>query len=319
MRIVFMGTPDFAVPSLSALIAHHQVVGVITAPDRPAGRGKKLQQSAVKVAAESAGCKVLQPTNLKDPEFQAALADLGAELFVVVAFRMLPEAVWSMPPSGTINLHASLLPAYRGAAPINRAIMNGERTTGLSTFFIEKDIDTGAVIDQVKLNIGPEENAGSLHDRMALAGSELLVRTANAISEGTAASVPQQATKGTGALPAAPKIFREDCRIDWRRAAAEVHNHIRGLSPYPTAFTTYQDTGADVVSIKIFAARLTGIPANGIPGSIISDRNALLVNTADEQISITELQAPGKKRMATTDFLRGFTFREGTVFKSRLP
>lgn len=319
MRIVFMGTPDFAVPSLSALIAHHQVVGVITAPDRPAGRGKKLQQSAVKVAAESAGCKVLQPTNLKDPEFQAALADLGAELFVVVAFRMLPEAVWSMPPSGTINLHASLLPAYRGAAPINRAIMNGERTTGLSTFFIEKDIDTGAVIDQVKLNIGPEENAGSLHDRMALAGSELLVRTANAISEGTAASVPQQATKGTGALPAAPKIFREDCRIDWRRAAAEVHNHIRGLSPYPAAFTTYQDTGADVVSIKIFAARLTGIPANGIPGSIISDRNALLVNTADEQISITELQAPGKKRMATTDFLRGFTFREGTVFKSRLP
>lgn len=313
MRLVFMGTPDFAVPALRALIPHHEVVGVITAPDRPAGRGKQLRKSAVKIAAEAAGCPVLQPTNLKDAEFQASLSGLRADLFVVVAFRMLPEAVWSLPPEGTINLHASLLPAYRGAAPINRAIMNGEKTTGLSTFFIEKDIDTGAVIDQVTVDIGPEENAGSLHDRMAGAGAELLLRTVNAISRGTAVSVPQ---KASGALPAAPKIFKEDCRTDWRQAAESVYNHIRGLSPYPTAFTTFRNAEGDPVNLKIYAASLTDIPASGTPGRIVADETTLEVETADVRIRITELQAPGKKRMATADFLRGNTFPEGAVFES---
>lgn len=313
MRIVFMGTPDFAVPSLRALIRHHEVAGVITAPDRPAGRGKQLRKSAVKIAAEAAGCAVLQPTNLKDTDFQASLAELRADLFVVVAFRMLPEAVWSMPPEGTINLHASLLPAYRGAAPVNRAIMNGEKTTGLSTFFIEKDIDTGAVIDQVKIEIGPEENAGSLHDRMADAGAQLLLNTVNAVSKGTAVSLPQAAS---GALPAAPKIFKEDCRIDWNQPAEAVHNHIRGLSPYPAAFTTFRNAEGERVNLKIFAAALTDRPASGTPGRIVADDNTLEAETADRRISITELQAPGKKRMTTADFLRGNAFPEGAIFES---
>src|SRR5690606_32066205 len=226
MKLIFRGTPEFAVPSLKTFAAAHDVVGVITAPDKPAGRGKKLLTSAVKQAAAEFGLRVLQPTNLKDPEFLNELKLLDADLFVVLAFRMLPEVVWSMPPKGTINLHASLLPDYRGAAPINRAIMNGETKSGLTTFFIEKEIDTGMIIDQVEMEIGSEENAGSLHDRMMDRGAELLLTTVNNIEKGTIKPIPQ---KISGEINEAPKIFKEDCEIDWTRTTEEVHNLIRGL------------------------------------------------------------------------------------------
>jgi len=300
--LVFMGTPDFAVPSLEALSREHDIVGVVTAPDKPAGRGKKLKASAVKNKAEELGIRVLQPTNLKDPDFQSELASLKGELFVVVAFRMLPESVWSLPVKGTINLHGSLLPQYRGAAPINRAIMNGEKETGLTTFFIEKNIDTGEIINQTHLDIAPNEKAGSLHDRMMIAGAELLIQTVRNIEEGKAQSHPQHLPAGTE-IKKAPKIFREDCRIDWSRPAAEVHNHIRGLSPFPGAWTKLSsESGND--SYKIFSSRI-GEPSNAQPGSLSIEGIKLKAACSDRWIEIEELQAPGKKRMKTGDFLRG--------------
>lgn len=314
MRIMFMGTPEFAVPSLNTLAAHHEVVAVVTAPDKPAGRGKKLGESAVKKAALAACIPVLQPLKLKAPEFHKELESLSADLFVVVAFRMLPEAVWAMPPKGTINLHGSLLPAYRGAAPINRAIMNGETETGLTTFFIERDIDTGAVIDRAVLPIGPDENAGSLHDRMMERGASLLLETVNKIEFDNAVGMPQDALTGNEPQPKAPKIFREDCRIDWSRPAAEVHNHIRGLSPYPSAFTEFSEKDGTPVALKIHASRLMNTPAAGAPGTLFPEGDALVVNTGDGQIAVTELQAPGKRRMSTADYLRGYTFPENVIF-----
>ncbi len=313
MKIVFMGTPDFAVPSLQKLAKHHDVVGVITAPDKPAGRGKKLKGSAVKTAAEELGLHILQPTNLKDPEFVEALRNLGAELFVVLAFRMLPEVVWAMPAKGTINLHASLLPMYRGAAPINRAIMNGETESGLSTFFIEKEIDTGHVIDQVKMPIGPDETAGELHDRMMDAGADLLLKTVNSIENGEADGKPQ-ADFGQSELKEAPKIFKEDCRIDWSLDSLKVHNHIRGLSPYPAAWTEAENLESKAGNtFKILAGKKVD-DKNLIPGDILIDDNRWFVGCGRGAYEILEIQAPGKKRMPVADFLRGFRPEEGFRF-----
>src|SRR5690554_1474880 len=304
MKLIFMGTPEFAVPSLKTLAAAHEVVGVITAPDKPAGRGKKLLTSAVKQAAEELGLRVLQPTNLKDSEFHTELKSLNADLFVVLAFRMLPEVVWSMPPKGTINLHASLLPDYRGAAPINRAIMAGEKTTGLTTFYIEKDIDTGMILEQVEMEIGPNEDAGSLHDRMMEKGADLLLSTVNKIEKGDLEAKKQ---KESGDLKSAPKIFREDCEIDWTRSELEVYNHIRGLSPYPAAWTTATGDDYPAQPFKILKARRAEFQIAGSPGSILlTDDLRLFVKSGKGNLEILELQAPGKKRMATADFLRGF-------------
>lgn len=305
MKLVFMGTPEFAVPSLQLLSDHHEVVAVITAPDKPAGRGKTLKPSAVKAAASNLGLKILQPTNLKDAAFQSELSQLDADLFVVLAFRMLPEGVWNMPPGGTINLHASLLPQYRGAAPINRAIMNGETTTGLTTFFIEKDIDTGKIIDRVEMKIGSEETAGELHDRMMAEGAELLLRTVNAIAEDRTSPRPQ---KAEGELMAAPKIFKEDCRIDWEMSVEDVHNHIRGLSPYPAAWTPASGVDYPTRPFKILRSRIATFSIAGQPGAILlTDELRLFVKCGSGNLEITKLQAPGKRPMKTTDFLRGFT------------
>lgn len=312
MKLVFMGTPDFAVPSMEALSKEHDIVGVVTAPDKPAGRGKKLKASAVKNKAEELNIRVLQPTNLKDPDFQRELASLNGELFVVVAFRMLPESVWSLPAKGTINLHASLLPQYRGAAPINWAIMNGEKETGLTTFFIEKNIDTGEIIDQRQLDIAPNETAGSLHDRMMVAGAELLVQTVRDIKQEKAQSHPQDIPEGTE-IKKAPKIFREDCRIDWMLPAAEVHNHIRGLSPFPGAWTKLSsESGND--SYKIYRSYI-GETADAQPGELRTEDVKLKAACSDKWIEIEEIQAPGKKRMKTGDFLRGNTLEGDAKFE----
>lgn len=311
MRLVFMGTPDFAVPSMEALSKEHEIVGVITAPDKPAGRGKKLRASAVKQKALELGLKVLQPMNLKEDSFNEELQSLNADLFVVVAFRMLPESVWAMPPKGTINLHGSLLPQYRGAAPINWAIINGEDKTGLTTFFIEKNIDTGEIIDKTELPIGPNETAGELHDRMMIAGADLLLKTVRNIENGNVESRPQNIDVETE-IKKAPKIFRKDCRINWSKSARDVHNHIRGLSPFPGAWTQLEsESGND--SFKIFKSRLGGSTFSS-PGTILISDNTLKVAAADKWLLVEELQAPGKKRMKTGDFLRGFHPQDSIKF-----
>jgi methionyl-tRNA formyltransferase len=306
-----MGTPDFAVPSLKKLADHHDVVGVITAPDKPAGRGKKLNESAVKQAAKESGLFVLQPANLKDSAFIDELSELNADLFVVVAFRMLPEQVWSLPPKGTINLHGSLLPDYRGAAPINRAIMNGESETGLTTFFINENIDTGAIIDNVKCSIGKDETAGELHDKMMELGADLLLNTVNAIEAGKVNSQPQPES---GDLKSAPKIFKEDCKIHWGQSAAVIHNHIRGLSPYPAAFSTV--IGADFERMKIFGSRMTDQKSALSPGDVEASKTKLFAHTHDYLLEITEVQVPGKKRMAAESFLNGYQLSDSFKFTS---
>ncbi|MDT8431647.1 MAG: methionyl-tRNA formyltransferase, partial [Bacteroidales bacterium] len=261
IRIVFMGTPEFAVAPLKAIrSAGMNIAGVVTAPDKPAGRGKKITQTAVKVYAEKAlDCPVLQPEKLKDTAFIGELAGLKAHLFIVVAFRMLPEAVWTLPEHGTINLHASLLPHYRGAAPINWCIINGEESTGLTTFLIDREIDTGKILLQEEMTIGPDQDAGELHDRMMETGAALLVRTIEQVMQGTVAPVPQEAFNiPADQLKKAPKIFKPDCRIDWSRGSATVHNLIRGLSPFPGAFTYLVEPGGEQSMLKVFATKKTG-------------------------------------------------------------
>lgn len=311
MKIVFMGTPDFAVPSLKKLASDHEVVGVITAPDKRAGRGKKLRESAVKAVANELGLRVLQPANLKDEDFIEKLQSLGADLFVVVAFRMLPTQVWSIPSKGTINLHGSLLPDYRGAAPINRAIMNGEKQTGLTTFFINENIDTGAIIDNVVCTIDENETAGKLHDKMMDLGADLLSETVGKIESGTAVSMPQPKS---GELKAAPKIFKEDCQISWGQTAQIVHDHIRGLSPYPAAYTLV--TGVDYERMKIFESRVTDLNASLPPGTVEASKHKLFVHTADCLVEIKEVQVPGKKRMSIEAFLNGYQPDDSFKFHS---
>ncbi|NRF41329.1 methionyl-tRNA formyltransferase [Pedobacter foliorum] len=299
MRIVFMGTPDFAVASLNALVeAGFDVVGVVTAADKPAGRGQKLQESAVKQYAASKGLKVLQPLKLKDPLFIEELKALNADLQVVVAFRMLPEMVWDMPAKGTINLHASLLPQYRGAAPINHAIINGEKESGVTTFFLKHEIDTGDVIFSESVKISDDETAGDLHDKLMNVGAGLLVKTVTAIDEGNYTEQPQPQSDE---LKHAPKIFKEHCLIDWNQSAHKIYNLIRGLSPYPTAFTKLNDK-----TLKVFKAELEEKEPGISPGSFLSDGKTYLKFAAkDGFIKFTDLQYEGKKRMQVDEFLRG--------------
>lgn len=303
MRIVFMGTPEFAVTSLDALIkAGCDIVGVVTAPDKPAGRGQKLNESAVKQYAVANGLKVLQPEKLKNPEFLAELKALYADLQVVVAFRMLPEVVWTMPAKGTINLHASLLPQYRGAAPINWAIINGEKESGATTFFLKHDIDTGDVLFTEKLTLNGHESAGDLHDRLMNKGAGLLVKTVKAVESGRYHEHPQLNLLSGEELKHAPKIFKEDCLIDWDQPALNIYNKIRGLSPIPTAYTHLNDK-----VLKVYASELLPNEQPAIqPGSFLTDSKTYLKFAAkDGFISLKDVQLEGKKRMGIEDFLRG--------------
>lgn len=301
MKIVFMGTPDFAVASLSALLdAEFDIVGVITAPDKPAGRGQKINESAVKRFATEKGLKILQPVKLKDPDFLKELESLKADIQVVVAFRMLPELVWNMPPKGTINLHASLLPQYRGAAPINWAIINGEELSGISTFFLKQEIDTGDLLFAEEVEIENEDTAGDLHDKLMVTGAGLLVKTLKAIEAGKYKEIPQGVYQ-ENELKKAPKIFREDCQINWNRPVKDVFNLIRGLSPYPAAFCQLQDK-----TLKIYSAIAEEKSVSGKPGDILTDNKTFLKFAChDGLISVLELQLEGKKRMKVDEFLRG--------------
>ena len=300
LRIIFMGTPEFAVPSLQSLVeSNSNVVAVVTVPDKPAGRGQKQTASPVKIYAESQGIPVLQPEKLRNPAFLEALKSFNADLQVVVAFRMLPEVVWSMPSKGTFNLHSSLLPQYRGAAPINWAVINGETETGVTTFFIEKDIDTGKIIFQDKEPISPEDNAGTLYERLMRKGANLVVKTMRAIEAG---SYPQEPQSEPEDIKAAPKIFRETCEIDWNRPAIEIHNFVRGLSPSPAAWTTLNG-----LSCKVFKSKVIDFENNASPGEYHTDNKSYLhFRTGDGWLAVEELQIEGKKRMGIGDFLRGY-------------
>ncbi|HCS20852.1 MAG TPA: methionyl-tRNA formyltransferase [Bacteroidetes bacterium] len=294
-----MGTPDFAVASLEAILrAEYQVVAVITAPDKPAGRGLKLQESAVKTFALAHSIPILQPVNLKAPEFIDELKSYQADIQVVIAFRMLPEVVWNMPPLGTFNLHASLLPAYRGAAPINRAIMNGEKETGVSTFFLQHEIDTGPIVFSERTAIEEHETAGELHDRLMLLGASLVIKTLDAVISGTCPQNPQVIS---GPLPTAPKLFKEDCRLDPEWSIHKIYNHIRGLSPYPGAFTFFKEK-----QLKIFAAEKHPSLAGKNAGEwVIENNKDLYWQCSDGSVRITDLQLEGKRRMKTEELLRG--------------
>ncbi len=311
MRIIFMGTPEFAVASLEALLeAGEEVVAVVTAPDKPAGRGQKLQQSAVNVYAANRGIPVLQPVKLRDPQFLSDLKSFGADLQVVVAFRMLPEAVWSMPPLGTVNLHASLLPQYRGAAPINHAVINGETESGVSTFLLQHEIDTGNILFAEKVAIGADDTAGDLHDKLMTVGAALLVRTVKAIAAGKITPIPQERLASGDVLKHAPKIFKEDGKIDWHRPVDDVYNLIRGLSPYPTAYTEL-----DGQLLKIFKATKEKMPINHPVGTYYTDGTTFLKFTCpDGYINVRDVQLAGKKRMDIQSFLRGYRPRSVTIF-----
>ena len=318
-RIIFMGTPEFAVASLDALVqAGCNIISVITAPDKPAGRGMKLTESAVKKYAVEHQLPVLQPVKLKDPAFLETLKGLQPDLQIVVAFRMLPEVVWNMPPMGTINLHGSLLPQYRGAAPINWAVINGEKETGVTTFKLQHEIDTGNILLQESFAIGDDETAGEVHDRMKEIGARLLVKTVAELATGSLQEIPQQsigkkqlaAGKGSAAtgnqqpeqFKHAPKIFTETCKINWNQPIAAIYNLIRGLSPYPAAFTSLNDK-----NLKIYKAKKENHTSPKSPGSIETDNKTYLKFAgADGYIHITELQLEGKKKMTVEEFLRGF-------------
>jgi methionyl-tRNA formyltransferase len=311
-KIIFMGTPEFAVASLDILVQNnYTIVAVVTVPDKPAGRGQQLQQSAVKKYALEKGLKILQPEKLKSEEFLTELRDLKADLQIVVAFRMLPEVVWSMPPLGTFNLHGSLLPQYRGAAPINWAIINGEKETGVSTFFLQHEIDTGKIIFREKTSIGEDETAGDVHDRLMHIGAGLVLKTVQAIERNDYPQTDQSVLIAAGEKEKhAPKIFKEDCRIDWNTGVDDIHNKIRGLSPYPAAFTeigAQTDQGNEVHSLKIFRSKKEKGGHSLLPGTIESDAKTFMkVAAKDGFIHLTDLQLAGKKRLSAADFLRGF-------------
>ena len=304
LRIVFLGTPDFAVASLNALFnAGYNIVGVVTAPDKPAGRGMKLQESAVKKYATEKNIKTLQPERLKNTDFLKELQSLKADLQVVVAFRMLPEVVWNMPPLGTINVHGSLLPQYRGAAPINWAIINGEKETGVTTFKLKHEIDTGDILLQEAFGINEDETAGDVHDRMKEIGAKLLVKTVAGLANGSLRETPQ-ADVGNTFLQHAPKIFTETCEIDWNKSVNEIHNLIRGLSPYPGAFTILENK-----TLKIFRSKKENLSPTTTVGGFETDKKTYLKFACpDGYIHVKELQLEGKKKMHVEDFLRGFRF-----------
>lgn len=302
-RIIFMGTPEFAVASLDAFVKNgYNIVGVITAPDKPAGRGMKMNESAVKKYAVEKGLHILQPTKLKDSLFIEKLRELKADLQVVVAFRMLPEMVWNMPRLGTVNVHASLLPKYRGAAPINWAIINGEKSSGVTTFKLTHEIDTGNILLQKKINIDSKETAGDLHDKLKVAGAELLVETVEGVRTGKIQEQPQEVSEEISKATHAPKIFTETCRIDWSRSVEETYNLIRGLSPFPGAFTEL--TGR---IFKIYSAEKYNTLNVSLPGELETDNKTYLrFACADGYIYAKEIQAEGKRKMLIEEFLRGF-------------
>lgn len=305
LRIVFMGTPEFAVASLDALVREGcEIVGVITAPDKPAGRGMKLQESAVKKYAVDKGLRILQPEKLKSPPFLEELRSLQADLQVVVAFRMLPEVVWNMPPMGTINVHGSLLPQYRGAAPINWAIINGEKETGVTTFKLQHEIDTGNILLQERIPIGEHETAGELHDRMKETGAKLLVETVRGLADGSLVEKPQQSLLENISFEVshAPKIFTNTCKINWNKPVGDVYNLIRGLSPYPGAFTELKGK-----TLKIYKSEKVEKEPVIPPGEAETDGKSFLrFACADGYISVKELQLEGKKRLGVEEFLRGY-------------
>lgn len=307
LRIVFMGTPEFAVGILDTIIKNnYEVVGVITAADKPAGRGQKIKYSAVKEYALENNLKLLQPTNLKDETFLAELKSLDANLQVVVAFRMLPEAVWKMPKLGTFNLHASLLPNYRGAAPINWAIINGETTTGVTTFFIDDKIDTGAMILNATIGISSNESAGELHDRLMALGSEAVVETLALIEKGNVQTTIQQ---DNSEIKTAYKLNRENCKIDWTKPATEIHNLIRGLSPYPSAWCFFKDKEQEW-NIKIYEAKIINEKHSFTIGQIITSKKEIKIAVKDGFIEILSIQFPGKKKMQANELLNGIAFSE---------
>lgn len=308
LKIVFFGTPDFAVESLKRLVENgFHVAAVVTMPDKPAGRGHHLLQSAVKQYAVSQRLPLLQPVNLKDEAFVNELRAIGADLHIVIAFRMLPEVVWSMPPLGTFNLHASLLPKYRGAAPINWAVMNGDTETGVTTFFLKHEIDTGDIIQQRQVPISRTDNVEAVHDRLMMLGADMVLDTVNAIVAGTVKPVPQEQLLHAGEEPTpAPKIFKDTCRIPWQKQAEQVYNHIRGLSPYPAAWTEWQDQEGRTYAVKIFETGEPEVAANTVPGTLKTDGRRLWTACADGWLEVKSLQLAGKKRMDADAFLRGF-------------
>ena len=307
LRIVFMGTPEFAVTSLKALIENgYNVVGVVTAPDRPSGRGQKMHQSDVKQYAINRGLPVLQPEKLKDENFLRDLKALNADIQIIVAFRMLPEVVWKMPLLGTFNLHGSLLPHYRGAAPLNWAIINGDFETGVTTFLLKQEIDTGNILFQEKVPIGQETTIGELHDSLMVIGANLVLKTVDSLADGIVKPVSQDSTTIDQLRVHAPKIFRENCLINWGKPGLTINNLIRGLSPYPAAFTNFRNTESEI-TVKIFKASVELTDHQHNPGVILSDNKKYLkIACSDGFLHILDLQLAGKKRMEIEDFLRGF-------------
>ena len=302
-----MGTPEFAVPSLKILLHNrYTIAAVITAPDKPRGRGQKLSPTPVKLVALQHDLPILQPLSLKDGAFAEKMKTLTPDIAVVVAFRILPKEIFTIPRLGSFNLHASLLPKYRGAAPINWAIINGEKETGVTTFFLEEKVDTGGVILQARVPISPDDDVGVLHDKLADVGAEVVLHTVRLIELGKAHSRPQDNSVASGA----PKIFKEDCRIHWEQPALRLHDLIRGLSPYPTAFTTH--TG---MILKIYRSHIVDDPSITRPGEVIVAGGILLVGTADKALAITDLQQEGRKRLSTAEFLRGYKISTGERFE----
>lgn len=302
LKIVFLGTPDFAVESLDRLVKDgYNVAAVITMPDKPAGRGHKMFESPVKLYAVEHGIKTLQPANLKDEAFIEELRQFNADLFIVIAFRMLPKAVWQMPRLGTFNLHASLLPRYRGAAPINWAIINGDKRTGVTTFFLKHEIDTGDILRQESVDILPEDNVGTLHDKLMRLGADLTIDTVEHIIAGDLKPLPQEKLIGDVEPAPAPKIFKDTCRIDWSAPAERVHNLVRGLSPYPAAWTVLLGT-----QMKVFETKVAHLQSGLAPAEAKIDKNRLFVGCGDgASIEILSLQPQGKKRMAAADYING--------------
>jgi methionyl-tRNA formyltransferase len=307
IRIAYFGTPEFAASQLEAILkAGYEVAVVVTMPDKPAGRGRKIQYSDVKKTALENNLPLLQPEKLKDPAFLEQLASFKANLFIVVAFRMLPAVVWQMPELGTFNLHASLLPQYRGAAPINFAIINGETETGLTTFFLNEEIDKGAVIMRERVAIRPDETAGELHDELMLLGNRVVVETIKKIESGIVQAMPQDELSENQPLKPAPKISKEFCNVDWSRDCQSVYNHIRGLSPYPAAHTQLQSESGETIDLKIYAAEIEVCTPADAPGMVVTDNKRFLkIALPDGFIHLTHVQQAGKKAMPISDFLRG--------------
>lgn len=307
LRIIFMGTPDFAVATLKMLVDNQYcIAAVITAPDRPAGRGRKLNESAVKIYAQEQGLNILQPTNLKDADFLETLKSFKANLQIVVAFRMLPKAVWQMPEYGTFNLHASLLPNYRGAAPINWAIINGETKTGVSTFFIDEKIDTGDMILQKEVPINENDNVGDLHDKLMNVGSKLVIETVKRIATNTATTMPQ--TENSELKPA-HKLNKDNCKINWQDTINNIHNKVRGLNPYPAAWS-YLQNGDETLDVKIYKTAVVLEKHNLETGTVITDKKTLKIAVKGGYIFIVEIKLPGKRKMDVKSLLNGYHFKE---------